>query len=141
TPVRRWRRCSAARWRCTRRWSRSRRRERPLAHGRMSMAPTLRRYGPALVLLAIPALLPVGRSAELPVLAAALAGIRLVWRDASLRTLPEFRLATALFLGYWLPQLAAAADALDRARAWQEVAADLRFLPLMWFALWALRPA
>ena len=41
-------------------------------------------------------------------------------------------LATALFAVYWLPELLSAPDALDRGRAWKEVAADLRYLPFLW---------
>ena len=52
------------------------------------------------------------------------------------RTLPLDRraawLATALFAVYWLPELLSAPDALDRGRAWKEVAADLRYLPFLW---------
>jgi len=52
------------------------------------------------------------------------------------RTLPLDRraawLATALFAAYWLPELLSAPDALDRGRAWKEVAADLRYLPFLW---------
>src|SRR5690606_32589910 len=66
-----------------------------------------------MLLLAIPALLPLGRSAELPVLVGAIAGLWLALRDPALRGQPAFRLATLLFLGYWLPQLVSAPDALD----------------------------
>jgi O-antigen ligase len=100
----------------------------------------LRRFLPVLLLLAIPALLPFGRASELPLLVAAVAGVVCVLRDPELRRQPGFLLASLLFLGYWLPELAAAADALDRSRGWREVLVDLRFLPLLWFALVALRP-
>ncbi len=40
-------------------------------------------------------------------------------------------LASVLFAAYWLPQLVSAPDALDQARAWKEVAADLRYLPFL----------
>lgn len=96
---------------------------------------------PVLLLLAIPALLPFGRSAELPLLVAAVAGVACVLRDPGLRREPGFLLATLLFLGYWLPELLAAPDALDPVRGWREVLVDLRFLPLLWFAQVALRPA
>ncbi|KAF1697198.1 MULTISPECIES: O-antigen ligase family protein [Pseudoxanthomonas] len=52
------------------------------------------------------------------------------------RTMPLDRraagLASALFVAYWLPELLSAPDALDRGRAWKEVAADLRYLPFLW---------
>jgi O-antigen ligase len=105
------------------------------------MPADLRRYGPVLLLLAIPALLPFGRSAELPLMAAAVLGIVAAWRDPELSRTPAFLLGTLLFLGYWLPELASATDALDASRAWREVAVDLRFLPLSWFAIAAMRPA
>lgn len=41
-------------------------------------------------------------------------------------------LVTMLFAAYWLPELVSAPDALDRGRAWKEVAADLRYLPFLW---------
>ena len=41
-------------------------------------------------------------------------------------------LVTALFAAYWLPELLSAPDALAGARAWKEVAADLRYLPFLW---------
>lgn len=103
------------------------------------MAAELRRLLPVLGVLAVPALLPFGRSAELPLLLGAVAGLVLAARDPSLRRVPEFRLATLLFLGYWLPELLSAPDALDRGRAWREVAVDLRFLPFLWFVIAALR--
>lgn len=100
----------------------------------------LRRFLPVLLLLAIPALLPLGRISELPLLIAAIAGVVCVLRDPDLRRQPGFLLGSLLFLGYWLPQLVAAPDALDTVRNWREVLVDLRFLPLLWFALVALRP-
>lgn len=101
------------------------------------MRESLHRYGPPLLLVAIAALLPVGRASELPILIAAVLGVVLVARR---RIEPDaLALPTLLFLGYWLPELACAPDALDRGKAWQEVAVDLRFLPLLWFATWSLR--
>ena len=50
-------------------------------------------------------------------------------------------LASALFAVYWLPELLSAPDALDRGRAWKEVAADLRYLPFLWGVGIALHPA
>ena len=105
------------------------------------MPADLRRYGPVLLLLAIPALLPFGSAAEAPLLAASLFGALAAGRDPALRREPAFLLGTLLFLGYWLPELLSAPDALDGRRAWREVALDLRYLPLPWFAIVALRPA
>jgi O-antigen ligase len=44
---------------------------------------------------------------------------------------PAKRMVLALFLAYWLPELFSAFDAVDRGRAWGEVAMDLRYLPFM----------
>ena len=48
-------------------------------------------------------------------------------------------LASVLFAAYWLPELLSAPDALDRGRAWKEVAADLRYLPFLWGVAIAMR--
>jgi len=76
------------------------------------------------------AILPVGRLAELPLLACALLGLPTLWRararltsDAGLRTL------LVLFACYWVPMLVSAFDAVRPDKAWTEVAADLRLLP------------
>ena len=42
-----------------------------------------------------------------------------------------WRLCAAIFLGYWLPELLSAFDALDAPRAWRETAMDLRYLPFL----------
>jgi O-antigen ligase len=95
-----------------------------------------------LLLLAVLVLLPIGRTAELPLLLAAVAGIALLARDPrGLWSDARVRLACGLFLAYWLPQLLSAFGAVDPARAWTEVAADLRFLPFAIFAIAALPDA
>jgi len=43
-------------------------------------------------------------------------------------------LTSVLFFAYWTPELIGAIDAVDRARAFREVAADLRYLPFLWLA-------
>lgn len=43
-------------------------------------------------------------------------------------------LTSVLFFAYWMPELIGAIDAVDRARAFREVAADLRYLPFLWLA-------
>ncbi len=93
---------------------------------------------PLLVLAAVVVLLPVGRTAELPWLIGALAGLLLALRQPSLLGLPAARLATALFACYWLPELLSAPLAVAPAKSWSTVAAGLRFLPFAWFAVWAL---
>ncbi|MDR2872512.1 MAG: O-antigen ligase family protein [Xanthomonadaceae bacterium] len=104
-----------------------------------------RRWAPVGV-LAFVALWPLPAYAEgalaLAVLAALCLWARIKWRggaiwpNASMR-----RLVIVLFLAYWLPELLSAFDALDRPRAWREVAADLRYLPFMWLAAMAMADA
>ncbi len=43
-------------------------------------------------------------------------------------------LTSVLFFAYWTPELIGAIDAVDRARAFREVAVDLRYLPFLWLA-------
>ena len=43
-------------------------------------------------------------------------------------------LTSVLFFAYWLPELFACFDAVDRRVAFGEVAADLRYLPFLWLA-------
>lgn len=50
-------------------------------------------------------------------------------------------LTSVLFFAYWLPELFASIDAVDRARAFREVAADLRYLPFLWLAAAAVADA
>lgn len=50
-------------------------------------------------------------------------------------------LTSVLFFAYWLPELFGAIDAIDRARAFREVAADLRYLPFLWLAAAAVADA
>ena len=81
-------------------------------------------------------LLPVGRTAELPLLAGAIAGVVLAWRERMRwRAHPGLPLLLAAFAAYWLSTALSAPDAVDPEKAWTETAADLRFLP---FALYAL---
>ncbi|KAF1690739.1 O-antigen ligase family protein [Pseudoxanthomonas koreensis] len=87
--------------------------------------------------LAFVALWPLPGSAEGMLALGALAVlVQLAVTVAKGRTLPLDRgaawLAAALFAVYWLPELLSAPDALDRGRAWKEVAADLRYLPFLW---------
>ena len=42
-------------------------------------------------------------------------------------------LTSVLFFAYWLPELIAALDAIDLRRALGEAAADLRYLPFLWW--------
>lgn len=81
-------------------------------------------------------LLPVGRTAEVPLLVAALAGVVVAWRErAALRAHPGLPVLLAAFAAYWLATLVSALDAVEPRKAWLETAADLRYLP---FGLYAL---
>jgi len=94
---------------------------------------------PGWLLLAMLALLPFGRASELPLLVAAITGLVWAIRGTIAWRAPGVRLALLLFLGYWLPELLSAVDAIEPGRASREVAADLRYLPLLLFAVHALR--
>jgi len=107
-----------------------------------------------LLLLSVLVLLPVGRSAELPVLLAAIIALVDFWRANQRRcangvaanavpptirpTDPALRLALLVFLAYWLPELVSAGDSVVPTKSWSEVALDLRFLPFAMFAISAL---
>lgn len=99
---------------------------------------TLQRHAGSLLLLMALVLMPWGRSAELPVLLAALLGLRELPR---LKLDPDTRPLLVAFLAYWLPELISAPDAVEPVKAWTEVFADLRFLPLLLFAHAQLRSA
>ncbi|MBN8426152.1 MAG: O-antigen ligase family protein [Xanthomonadales bacterium] len=98
----------------------------------------LQRHAGSLLLLMALVLMPWGRSAELPVLLAALLGLRELPR---LKLDPDTRPLLVAFLAYWLPELMSAPDAVEPVKAWTEVFADLRFLPLLLFAHAQLRSA
>lgn len=91
-----------------------------------------------LLMLAPLILLPFGVAAELPLLLAALLGLVAWLRGQFDSRAPSFMLATTLFAAYWLPELISAVDSVAPRKSWTEVAADLRFLPFLWFALHAL---
>ena len=94
----------------------------------------------ALIVLAAFALLPIGRSAELPLCIGAVAGIVLVWRErATLLNDAGAKLAIGLFACYWLPALISAPGSVELDKTWSTVAVLLRFLPFALFACIALR--
>ncbi|HEX7914442.1 O-antigen ligase family protein [Rudaea sp.] len=102
-------------------------------------ASSLRRYGPAAILLAVVVLLPFARSAEAAIDIGAIAGIVLAWRQrGALAANAGVRLAAMLFLCYWLPALISAPDSVAPGRSWMSVATFLRFLPFAWFVVLAL---
>jgi O-antigen ligase len=86
-------------------------------------------------------LLPFGRLAELPMLLAALLGLGMLRHAPRPWRRWELNLAGLVFLGYWLPELISALDAVDPQRSWGEVALDLRYLPMLWYFSAHLRNA
>jgi len=107
----------------------------------ISQSSAFARTWPTLLVLAVLVLLPIGRSAELPLAVGAVAGIVLVLRghldfgDAGLR------LACTLFACYWLAALVSGVAAVEPGRTWSTIGVTLRFLPFALFACWALRDA
>ena len=96
---------------------------------------------PALVVLAVVVLLPVGRASELPVAIGAIAAIVLfAQRRSDLRS-DAIRLPMILFACYALPALISGAAPVAPARTWSTVASIVRFLPFAVFAVFALRDA
>ena len=92
---------------------------------------------PALLVLAVLVVLPLGRGAELPIALGALAGLVLLVRGRLDLASTGSRLAIALFACYWLAALLSAPLAVEKARTWSTVAVTLRFLPFALFAVWA----
>ena len=94
----------------------------------------------ALIVLAVLALLPVGRSAEVLLWIGALVGIFLIWRNrATLSSHAGAKLVIGLFLCYWLPTLLSAPASVAPDKTWSTVAVLLRFLPFALFVSIGLR--
>jgi O-antigen ligase len=94
------------------------------------------RWAPIWV-LAFVALWPAPGYAEAMMVLGALAAIaRLLlvrFRGGTqLLSVQAWALTSVLFLAYWLPELFAAVDAIDRADAFAEAGKDLRYLPFLW---------
>ncbi|HET6603354.1 MAG TPA: O-antigen ligase family protein [Xanthomonadaceae bacterium] len=98
------------------------------------MVDRIGQLAPALLWLAVLALLPFPAVAELALLAGALLGVLAALRGRVPWRAPELTIVHLAFLGFWLPELVSAFDALDASRAWREAGADLRYLPFLWFA-------
>jgi O-antigen ligase len=60
---------------------------------------------------------------------------------AALLSPQAWALTSVLFFAYWLPELFASFDAVDRGLAFGEVATDLRYLPFLWLAASAVADA
>lgn len=107
----------------------------------MSKAAALRGgIASAMIVLSVLILLPIGRTAELPILIGAIAAI--VWLLRTRPVLfadPALHLVVVLFACYWLPIVFSAFDALRAQKAWTTAAETLRFLPFALFAIGALR--
>lgn len=97
-------------------------------------------YWPLTLILFVLALLPFGRSAEVPLLIAAVAGVGMLFRQHGWRRHSTITLML-LFACYWLPAFFSAFDSIVPMKSWETVAADLRFLPFALFASYALRDA
>ena len=108
------------------------------------MTPTLTSRSPiwpALLVLAVLVLLPLGRSSELPLACAGIAAlVLLARRRIDLRDAAP-GLVLTLFACYWLPALLSGFAAIEPGKTWSTVAVTLRFLPFALFAVWALRDA
>lgn len=97
---------------------------------------------PPLLAWLVLALLPVGRMAELPLLAGIVwAFVLLVRSPRATLAQPAVRFALALFACYWLPSLISALDAVEPGKTWSQVAAQLRFAPFALFVAATVRTA
>ena len=94
-----------------------------------------------LLVLSVLVLLPLGRSAELPLLIAAIAAVVLLARGRLRVDDAGARLVLVLFACYWLPALLSGFGAIEPGKTWTTVATTLRFLPFALFVGWALRDA
>jgi O-antigen ligase len=104
------------------------------------LSATLRDAWPALIVLAVIALLPVGRAwPYVPLAIGAGAGLVMSWRArATLRANRAVVLAAILFAGYWLAALISAPASVAPEKSWTNVAGLLGFLPFAVFAALAL---
>lgn len=92
-------------------------------------------------MLAVPALLPIGRLAELPIaIAAVIIAILLVRRRLSFDD-AGVRCAIALFACYWLPALISAISAVEPRHTWSTIAGSVRYLPFAIFVVLGLGEA
>jgi O-antigen ligase len=96
---------------------------------------------PALLVLAVLVLLPVGRGADVPLVIGGIVAVVLVVRRRLDIRDPQLRLAFGLFACYWLPALFSVAGAVDPGKTGSTIASALRFLPFALFSIWALRDA
>ncbi len=93
----------------------------------------------ALCVVAVLALLPVGRLSELPLAIGAVAGLVLLARGRLGEVRSGAVLALALFAAYWLAALLSAGAAVRPDKTLSTIASLLRFAPFALFAVHALR--
>ncbi|MEO5558072.1 MAG: O-antigen ligase family protein [Dokdonella sp.] len=96
---------------------------------------------PTLLVLAVLVLLPLGRSAELPLACGGIAALVLFARGWMALRDDAMNLVALLFVCYWVPIALSGFAAVEPAKTWSTVASTLRFLPFALFAVWALRDA
>ena len=107
-----------------------------------SFPQRLRALWPAILVLSVLAVLPIGSGAEVPLVIASVAGLVICWRvRAQLRADSGVRLAVTLFACYWLAALVSAPLAVAPEKTWSTVGVLLRFLPFALFAVLTLRNA
>ncbi len=97
-----------------------------------SAHPPVRRWYAFAAFWWVLVLLPVGRSAELPLLLLAVFGVIAAWQSrARLPDETALRLALGLFICWWLPALLSAIDSVDPGESWRVVGSGLRFIPFL----------
>ena len=113
--------------------------------GERALSPfsSMRETLPALLLIAVLVLLPIGvGAATVPIALGALAGMIVVWQQRrTWMSASGARLAPILFACYWLPALISALDSVAAGKSWSTVGGLLRFLPFALFASLTLRDA
>ena len=102
---------------------------------------SLREIGPALLVVAVLVLLPVGvGAATVPIALGAVIGLIVAWQQRrTLTSVSGARLVLILFACYWLPALVSAIDSVAAGKSWSTVGGLLRFLPFALFASLTLR--
>ena len=103
------------------------------------------RWAPAWILTYV-ALWPAPGYAEGVLVLGAIAAIAMLvlkrFRGgAQLLSNQAWALTSVLFCAYWVPELASAFDAVDRAEAFAQAGEDLRYLPFLWLAASAVANA
>ncbi len=100
----------------------------------------LRTFWPALLMLAVLALLPIGATAGYLVVVIAIIGLSLFITERD-RVVPNdgLRVACVLFACYWIAAALSGIVAVAPAKTWSTIGGLLRFLPFVVFACLTLR--